>query len=282
MVPSYSTKWMRWSNLHSVHAIVPVNGEHNNVYSGNCCMDGLNKMIWYTSGIVSIDDACRNNSFENSYDHDTNNARAKSGNNVPDTTQQCTSIPSIVYQDDTHCSIIQSDMIQDIILNLKSDNNDFDLRGHTSNDTMNHVSDIQQCDHMHGTTGAIGINTVGRLDNGDDQAIAARDGERISGSCVMIRTKDILVYDYNNPARIRIKSSIGNVSYIYSTGASTSSQHTTRTTLVKHLTIISIIGRKDVNSTTHVTLHQNLNWMECTFDNTIRELITRWIRPYGS
>jgi len=188
-----------------------------------------------------------------------NDARAKSGNNVPDPTQQCTNLPSTVYQDDTHCSSIRSDMIQDIILNLKSDNNDFDLRRRTSNDTMNHISDIQQCGHMHGTTGAIGINTVGRLGNGDDQAITARDGERLSSLCVMIRTEDKLVYDYNNLARIRIKSSIGNVPYIYSTGGSTSSQHTTRTTPVKYLTIMSIIGRKDVNSTTHVTLHQNLN-----------------------
>jgi len=149
---------------------------------------------------------------------------------------------------------------KDIILNLKSDNNDFDLRGRTSNDTtMNHISDIQQCDHMHGTMGGIGINTVGILGNGDDQAITARDGERISSSCVMTRTKDKLVYDYNNPARIRIKSSIGNVSYIYSTSSSTSSQHTTRTTSVIYITIMSISDRKDVNSTTHVTLHQNLN-----------------------
>ena len=69
----------------------------------------------------------------------------------------------------------------------------------------------------------------------------------------MIRTEDKLVYDYNNPAHIRIKS------FIDSTGGSTSSQHTTRTTLVIYITIMSIIGRKDVNSTTHVTLHQNLN-----------------------
>jgi len=180
---------------------------------------------------------------------------------VPGTTQQCANITSIVYQDDTHCSIIiQSDMIQDIILNLKSDNNDFDLRRRTSNDTtMNHILDIQQCDHMHGTTGAIGINTVGILGNGDDQAITARDGERLSSSCVMIRTKDKLVYDYNNLARIRIKSFIGNVFYIYSTNGSAPSQHTTRTKPVIYITIMSIIGRKDVNSTTHVTLHQNLN-----------------------
>ena len=117
-------------------------------------------MIWYTSGILSIGDARQwyrvindvYNSSDNSYDHDTNDARAKSGNNVPDPTQQCTSISSTVYQDDTHCSIIRSDMIQDIILNLKSDNNDFDLSRRTSNDTME--SDIQQCDSMHGTTGA--------------------------------------------------------------------------------------------------------------------------------
>ena len=73
----------------------------------------------------------------------------------------------------------------------------------------------------------------------------------------MIRTE---VYDYTNPAHIRIKSSIGNVSHIYSTSSgSTSSQHTTRTTSVIYITIMSIIGRKDVNSTTHVTLHQNIN-----------------------
>jgi len=223
---------------HSVHAIVPVDGEHNNVYSGICYIDGRNKMIWYTSGIVSIGDARQQYRLINDV---------------------CTSIPSTVYQGDTHCSIIRSDMIQDIILNLKSNNNDFDLSRRTSNDTME--SDIQQCDNMHGTTGAIGINTVGILGNGDDlQAITARDGERISSSCVMIRTEDKLVYDYINPARIRIKSSIGNVSYIYTTSSgSTSSQHTTRTTSVIYITIMSIIGRKDVNSTTHVTLHQNLN-----------------------
>jgi len=220
---------------HSVHAIVPVDGEHNNVYSGNCYIDGRNKMNWYTSGIVSIGDDRQQyrlindvyNSFDNSYDNDTNDARAKSGNNVPDPTQQCTSIPSTVYHDDTHCSIIQSDMIQDIILNLKSDNNDFDLSRRTSNDTME--SNIQQCDNMHGTTGAIGINTVGILGNGDDQAITARDGEHLSSSCVMIRTEDKLVYDYNIPARIRIKS------FIDSTGGSTSSQHTTRSTPVNTL-----------------------------------------------
>ena len=250
---------------HSVHVIVPVDGKHNNVYGGNCYIDGRNKMIWNTSGIVSIGDARQRyrvindvyKSSDNSYDHDTNDARAKSGNNVPDPTQQCTSISSTVYQDDTHCSIIQSDMTQDIILNLKSDNNDFDLSRRTSNDTME--PDIQQCDNKHGTTGAIGINTVGILGNGDDQAITARDGERISSSCVMIKTEDKLVYDYNNSACIRIKSFIGNVLYIYNTNGSTFSQHTTRTTPVKYITIMSIIGRKDVNSTTHVTLHQNLN-----------------------
>ena len=76
------------------------------------------------------------------------------------------------------------------------------------------------------------------------------------------KDRGYIAYDYNNPARIRIKSSIGNVSYIYITGASTSSQHTAQTTPVKHLTIVYIIGRKDVNSTTHVTLHQNLNLNE--------------------
>ena len=90
-------------------------------------------------------------------------------------------------------------MIQDIILNLKSDNNDFDLSRRTSNDTME--SDIQQCDNMHGNTGATGISTVGILGNGDDlQAITARDGERISSSCVMIRTEDKFCLLYTSPS----------------------------------------------------------------------------------
>ena len=100
-------------------------------------------MIWNTSGIVSMGDARQRyrlindvyNSSDNTYDHDTNDARAKSWNNVPDPTQQCNSIPSTVYQDDTHCSIIRSDMIQDIILNLKSDDNDFDLSRRTDNNS---------------------------------------------------------------------------------------------------------------------------------------------------
>ena len=42
---------------HNVHVTILVDGERtNNVSSGNCYMDGLNKMIWYTSGIVSIGD----------------------------------------------------------------------------------------------------------------------------------------------------------------------------------------------------------------------------------
>ena len=267
---------------HNTYTVISVDGEHINAISRGGCYIILGGTDGYTIGIGRRDDTrqygsiVKDKSLSNSsYSQDTNYKRTKSGNNVPDTTQQCTNITSIVYQDETHCSIIiQSDMIQDIILNLKSDNNDFediilnlksdnndfDLRRRTSNDTMDHISDIQQCDHMDGTTGAIGINTIGRLDNEDDQAITARDGERISSSYVMIRTEDKLVYEYNNPARIRIKSFIGNVSYIYSTSASTSSQHTTQqTTPVKHLTIMSIIGRKDVNSTTHLTLHQNLN-----------------------
>jgi len=83
---------------------------------------------------------------------------------------------------------------------------------------MNHILDTQQCDHiLHGKTmDSIGISTDGKLDNGDDQTITARNGESVLNSCayyvMMIGTEDQLVYD--NLIRIRIKSSTGNAFYI--------------------------------------------------------------------
>ena len=83
---------------------------------------------------------------------------------------------------------------------------------------MNHILDTQQCDHiLHGKTmDSIGISTDGKLDNGDDQTITARNGESVLNSCayyvMMIVTEDQLIY--NNLIRIRIKSSIGNAFYI--------------------------------------------------------------------
>ena len=88
----------------------------------------------------------------------------------------------------------------------------------TTNDAMNHILDTQQCDHiLHGKTmDSIGISTDGKLDNGDDQTITARNGESVLNSCayyvMMIGTEDQLVYD--NLIRIRIKSSTGNAFYI--------------------------------------------------------------------
>eukprot|EP01083_Nonionella_stella_P215416 775323_1 len=133
-------------------------------------------------------------SSDNNYDHDTNYNRTKSGNNVSDTTQHCTNIPSTIYRD-YYCNNILSDMNQDIILNLECDNNGYALRGRTSNestftanDTLNHISDTQHCDYMHNsteyTTGTTSINTVETYDNGDD-TITTKDGERIS---IMIPT----------------------------------------------------------------------------------------------
>ena len=112
-------------------------------------------------------------------------------------------------------------MIQDIMLNLRCDKNYYALReltstksSFTTNDTMNHILDTQQCDHiLHGKTmDSIGISTDGKLDNGDDQTITARNGESVLNSCayyvMMIGTEDQLVYD--NLIRIRIKSFTGN------------------------------------------------------------------------
>jgi hypothetical protein len=67
---------------------------------------------------------------------------------------------------------------------------------------------------LHGKTmDSIGISTDGKLDNGDDQTITARNGESVLNSCayyvMMIGTKDQLVYD-----SIRIKTSTGNAFYI--------------------------------------------------------------------
>ena len=84
---------------------------------------------------------------------------------------------------------MHSNMIQDIMLNLRCDKNYHALRGLPStkssfktNDTKNHILDTQQYDHIQGTEytmDTIGINTAGKLDNGDDQTITARNGESV-------------------------------------------------------------------------------------------------------
>ena len=61
-------------------------------------------------------------------------------------------------------------MIQDAVLNLECDKNDYAVIGHTLTklsfpniDTMTHILDTQQCDHMHGTEytmDTIGINAA--------------------------------------------------------------------------------------------------------------------------
>ena len=110
---------------------------------------------------------------------------------------------------------------------------------------MNHILDTQQCDHiLHGKTmDSIGISTDGKLDNGDDQTITARNGESVLNSCayyvMMIGTEDQLVYDNliyasesSHPLAMRFT-----LQYKYST----SSQYTTQPTLVKRIIIMSII-----------------------------------------
>ena len=73
------------------------------------------------------------NSSDNSYGHDMNDTRIKSGNNVPDTTQQYTNSLSTIYQDDDDtCCNIHSNMIQDIMLNLRCDKKYYALRGLTT------------------------------------------------------------------------------------------------------------------------------------------------------
>ena len=67
---------------------------------------------------------------------------------------------------------LYTNMIQDVVLDLECDKNQYALRGHTSNKStftmMIHISDTQQCDYMHNstehTTDTIRINTC---DNGD-------------------------------------------------------------------------------------------------------------------
>ena len=165
---------------HCVHALIPVYGEHtNNTSSGSCYMVGINNMDDGTVRIVRTDDTRRykpaiavHYSSDNSHDHD----RTKSRNNVPDTTQQCTAVPPT-----------KSDTIQDVVLDLECDKNQYALRGHTSNKStftmMIHISDTQQCDYMHNstehTTDTIRINTVGTCDNGDG-TVTIKDGERSS------------------------------------------------------------------------------------------------------
>ena len=174
---------------HNVHVTISVDGERtNNVSSGSCYTIGINNTNSCAVGIVRTDDVCQYgsindvyNSLDNSYGHDMNDTRIKSGNNVPDTTQQYTNSSSTIYQDDDDtCCNIHSNMILDVILNLRCDKNYYALRGLTStkssfttNDTMNHILDTQQCDHiLHGKTmDSIGISTDGKLDNGDDQTI---------------------------------------------------------------------------------------------------------------
>ena len=111
---------------------------------------------------------------------------------------------------------------------------------------MNHILDTQQCDHiLHGKTmDSIGISTDGKLDNGDDQTITARNGESVLNSCayyvMMIGTEDQLVYD-NMIVTHQNQVIHWQCVLHYSTNGSTSSQYTTRTTLVKRIIIMSII-----------------------------------------
>jgi len=166
---------------HNVHVTISVDGERtNNVSSGSCYMIVINNANRGTVGIIKTNDTCRYGSInevytslDNSYGHDMNDTRIKSGNNVPDTTQQYTNSSSTIYQDDNDtCCNILSNMIQDNVLNLRCDKSYYALRGLTStkssfttNDTMNQILDTQQCDHMHGKTmDSIGISTDGKLD----------------------------------------------------------------------------------------------------------------------
>jgi len=94
---------------------------------------------------------------------------------------------------------------------------------------------------------SIGISTDGKLDNGDDQTITARNGESVLNSCayyvMMIGTEDQLVYDNliyasesSHPLAMRFT-----LQYKWQYKYSTSSQYTTRPTLVKRIIIMSII-----------------------------------------
>ena len=82
---------------------------------------------------------------------------------------------------------LYTNMIQDVVLDLECDKNQYALRGHTSNKStftmMIHISYTQQCDYMHNstehTTDTIRINTVGTCDNGDG-TVTIKDGERSS------------------------------------------------------------------------------------------------------
>ena len=83
---------------HNVHVTISVDGEcTNNVSSGSSCyMIVINNANRGTVRIVKTDDICQYgsindvyNSSDNSYGHDImNDTHTKSGNNVPDTTQQ--------------------------------------------------------------------------------------------------------------------------------------------------------------------------------------------------
>jgi len=81
----------------NVHVTISVDGERtNNVSSGSCYMIVINNANRGTVGIVKTNDICQYgsidnvyNSSDNSYGHDImNDTHTKSGNNVPDTTQQ--------------------------------------------------------------------------------------------------------------------------------------------------------------------------------------------------
>jgi len=149
----------------NVHVTISLDGERtNNVSSGSCYTIGINNTNNGTVGIVRTNNTCWYgsindvyNSSDNSYGHDImNDTHTKSGNNVPDTTQQYTNSSSTIYQDGTCCNI-HSNMIQDIMLNLRCDKSYYALRGLTSikssfttNDTMNHILDMQR--DIHGKT----------------------------------------------------------------------------------------------------------------------------------
>jgi len=115
---------------HNVHATISVDGERtNNVSSGSCYTIGINNTNSGTVGIFETDDTCQYgsindvyNSSDNSYGHDITKHIP-----IPNLGIMCQTI----YQDGTRCNI-HSNMIQDIMLNLRCDKKYYALRGLTT------------------------------------------------------------------------------------------------------------------------------------------------------